>query len=119
VSASLSASVALPVSANGVRSGIVYAGVVVTSGAWLPVGVMKKPRFWTGPPRTFSPTKPVAPVPVTTSDSMSRPANVPPNSTWKPVLSSGPSSRPAHGWTVTVAPGGMIAWSAAVMPGVV
>ncbi len=115
----MSASVALPVSANGVRSGIVYAGVVVTSGAWLPVGVMKKPRFWTGPPLTFSPAKPLAPVPVTTSDSRSMPANVPPNSTWKPTLSRLPSSRPAQGWTVTVAPAGMIACSAVVMPAIV
>ena len=119
MSASPSASVALPVSANGVRSGIVYAGAVVTSGAWLPVGVMKKPRFWTGPPWTVSPTKPVdaraGDAERLEVEARERAAEL----DLEAVLSSGPSSRPAHGWTVTVAPAGMIAWSAAVMPGVV
>ena len=55
-----SASVALPVSAKGVRSGIVEPAGTVTTGAELPVGVTM-PWLSTGPPLSVSPAKPEAP----------------------------------------------------------
>ena len=101
VSGSPSGSVALPVSANGVRGGIVYAVGTVTSGAWLPVGVMVKPWLVGGPPWLVSPTKPVAPVGAIVSDGRSMPAKVPPNDTWKPCSLNAPPKKPV---TATVPP---------------
>ena len=70
---SSSKSVALPVSANGVRIGIVKPAAVSTTGAWLPVASTMWPLLSTGPPRAVSPTKPLAPSKATSS---SEPASV-------------------------------------------
>ena len=56
------ASVAEPVSVNGVRSGIVYPAGADTTGIALPVGVMMPPLFVTAPPVSSSFAKPDMPV---------------------------------------------------------
>jgi hypothetical protein len=96
-----SASVALPVSENGVRVGMVKAGAVVTSGAWLPVSVTVKPWFWIGPPRAVSPMNAVAPLTTSPSGSRLTAPSVPPYVTWKPVSSNVPAPNPAM---VTICP---------------
>ncbi len=105
-----SKSVALPVSANGVRVGIVYCAAVVTVGAWLPVGVMIQPLLSTGPPLAVSPTYPVKPLTfVKASWLVFRRPSVPPKVTWNPKSLKIPAA--PNGATVAVAPIGS-------MPGV-
>ncbi len=133
VRASPSESVALPVSANGVRTGIVYsAAAFVTTGAWLPFGPKVIPLLSTGPPFWVSPTKPLAPAaPTTSSDGWFSAASVPcgwfavglPNVTSKPASLSGVAALPPnapHTRTVTIPPAGQpgIDSSAALIPAV-
>src|SRR4051812_6198925 len=78
VSGSPFASDALPVRANGVRSGMVIVAGTVTVGALLPVAVTL-PRRFVGPPCATSPTKPVHPLQFTRDNGLaSTPARVPP-----------------------------------------
>ena len=94
-------SVAEPVSANGVRGGIVKLPGPVTSGAKLPVSVTRKPLLLIGPPLAVSPTNPLPPTTVRLSGGWSTLASVPPKVTWKPVSSKVPPAKPA---TAPVAP---------------
>jgi hypothetical protein len=99
-----SASVALPVSANGVRSGIVNDAGAVTTGALLPVALML-PLLSTGPPLSVSPTKPVTPLRLVSESGLTfvsaRGAVL--NATWKPSSEKAPL--PPKGPTDTVPPG--------------
>src|SRR3954462_12675269 len=121
MSASPSASVALPVRANGVRSGIVADAGAVTVGKELPVGVIRvgPPLLSTAPPLSVSPTNPLAPAVKPCSASVTgllASASVPPNVTWQPVLLNPPPGEPA---TATGPPAGRSGVSAAVMPAAV
>ena len=115
VSGSPSASVALPVRANGVRSGIVYCAGAETSGMEFPFGT-SVPWLSTAPPLSVSPTKPDAIALKPPSWSMNGTfvcASVPVKVTWKPVLLKAPPPKPA---TVTVPPAGKSGVIAAAMP---
>ena len=120
VTVSPSASVALPVSANGVRTGMVTVSGTVTTGAWLVVSSTSQPPLSMAPPLAVSPTKPEVPEAfVSSSDATLVVASVPPNVTWKPLSLSVPL--PPNAATVTVAPAGQPAMPsmAALMPAVV
>ena len=81
-----SGSLPLPVSWNGVRTGIVSGAGTLTVGMALPVAVTVPPRV-VRPPLATSPAKPLAP-PVTSmtcSKAASCPASAPPKLTVKPV----------------------------------
>ncbi len=100
---SKSASVALPVSLNGVRVGIRTSAGALATGGWLPLSTIVDPWFWTGPPATISPTNPVVPeVSLRASGATGRLVSVPPKVTWNPSSLGSPT--PPKPTTVSVPP---------------
>src|SRR5262245_7391297 len=122
VKGSPSPSVALPVRANGVRSGIVNWAGAVTTGTASPVGFAVMPLLSTAPPLSVSPAKPDMPalgVVTWSRNGTFVVAWLPPYVTWKPVLLRPAMAPPPKAFSVIVALAGRIGASAAVSPAAV